>query len=26
MDNKFIHKKVWITRPPSLKNRRDSLI
>jgi len=21
MDNKFIHKKVWITRPPSFKNR-----
>jgi len=26
MDNKFIHKKVWITRPPSLKNRQDPLI
>ena len=23
MDNKFIPKKVWITRPPSPKNRRD---
>jgi len=26
MDNKFIPKKVWITRPPNLKNRRDPLI
>ena len=25
MDNKFIPKKVWITRTPSLKNHRDPL-
>jgi len=26
MDNEFITKKVWITRPPNHKNRRDPMI